>query len=244
MENEIIAAKGLTVCINGESPVLLDVNIAIHEGDFVFLKGANGSGKTTLLNVLSCYTPLGRSYNVDGKIIFAGKTNILENADNQWYKTEISYVQQNILCYNESVLAVFLTAMTGIKDVSRQDILQWLSRDSIKPLLPINAKKLLETRTASLSEGQRKIVNILAGIMRAEYCKLLIIDEPLNHLDSYNVKEVIELIASLKRFNTGIATIITTHCQAFPEPTQYLIVKNGHIQQSQNKYIQYQCYNL
>lgn len=51
-------------------PVLKDVSLSIHPGDFVMLLGRSGCGKTTLLNMLAGFdTPSSGTIRVDGKPI-------------------------------------------------------------------------------------------------------------------------------------------------------------------------------
>ena len=74
METEketIIQTIGLTkIYGSGDAEVtaLHDVNITIHEGEFVAIMGPSGSGKSTLMNILAC---LDRP--TEGQYILAGE---------------------------------------------------------------------------------------------------------------------------------------------------------------------------
>ena len=46
--NELIRLEKVT-CRYGRDPVLVNVDLAVHEGDFVGVVGPSGSGKSTLL---------------------------------------------------------------------------------------------------------------------------------------------------------------------------------------------------
>src|SRR4030095_5485860 len=48
----LLAARGLRKAFGGQV-ILAGVDLELHQGDVVLLRGENGSGKTTLLNILS-----------------------------------------------------------------------------------------------------------------------------------------------------------------------------------------------
>jgi len=79
--------------------------------------------------------------------------------------------------------------------------------------------------------------------MRTGTMDILFIDEPLNHLDSGNIKTVIDLLQKLKKERPELAIMLTTHCQAFPEPTVFLHITNGQLIQSPVPYIHYNCFD-
>ncbi|HEY9129796.1 MAG TPA: ATP-binding cassette domain-containing protein, partial [Sulfurovum sp.] len=53
---------------NNEVPVLKDINLTIHQGECVILKGVSGSGKTTLLSVIA-----GLDKPSAGKVLIEGE---------------------------------------------------------------------------------------------------------------------------------------------------------------------------
>lgn len=55
---------------NGNVTALEDVNLEVHDGEFVSLLGPSGSGKTTLLRMISGLdTPTSGTVTIDGKIV-------------------------------------------------------------------------------------------------------------------------------------------------------------------------------
>jgi len=67
----------------GAMPVLEDINIHIHHGQFAALVGPSGAGKTTLLKLI-----LGSLQATDGEIYTRGK--LLQNG----HKPRVGYVPQ------------------------------------------------------------------------------------------------------------------------------------------------------
>jgi energy-coupling factor transport system ATP-binding protein len=63
----IVEAEGLRVTYNGK-PVLTDVSLVAHPGEFIAIMGDNGSGKTTLLQSM-----MGLIHPEQGKVMTLGK---------------------------------------------------------------------------------------------------------------------------------------------------------------------------
>jgi ABC-type multidrug transport system ATPase subunit len=242
----IIDVKNLSIYIKNTA-ILSGINLTIESGDFIFLKGDNGSGKSTFLNVLANYNPPDINYKVTGSIIFDNH-DILTVDDPFLFRQQIYYIQQKPEDSDQTVFQKFQTVMNIVHPVTEDDVKNFLHETDIlsdfsNKNTEITAEKLLKRKFARLSEGQKKLLEALAGIMRAQYMKLLLIDEPLNHLDMGNVKKIINLFTNLRKKNPDLAIIITTHCQAFPEPTKYLVAGDGNIKLSRVEYIHYACFD-
>ena len=64
-----------------EKKVLHEINLELHEGDFVTIIGGNGAGKSTLLNMISGMYPMDC-----GRIILDGEDiRSLIPRSNAWY---------------------------------------------------------------------------------------------------------------------------------------------------------------
>jgi ABC-type multidrug transport system ATPase subunit len=209
-----------------EKLILSNVNITINNGDFIFLKGNNGSGKSTFLNILTRNTPLQTRYYVSGECIYYGDRfknayNILRSDDDiQWYKQQVCYIEQQTQMAMGSVSQYFHNVIKPVKyNLSDSDIKLFLCSHKITDLInDTSPDELINRKISSFSEGQKKIIEIFAGIMRSECdsIKLLFIDEPFNHLDVKNISRVVRLISDLRKNKPDMAIIATTHCQAFP----------------------------
>ena len=58
----------VTKAYPGDPPALVDVNLTVEKGEFVFLTGPSGAGKTTLLRLVFCAEPATR-----GQILVGGR---------------------------------------------------------------------------------------------------------------------------------------------------------------------------
>jgi len=78
-----------------------------------------------------------------------------------------------------------------------------------------NYKTFKNKNVRGWSGGQQKMINVLAGIIKAKICglKLVVMDEPLNNLDGRNKDILNKLIAELRQGDVAVVAI--THCQIF-----------------------------
>jgi ABC-type Mn2+/Zn2+ transport system ATPase subunit len=245
----LIDVRDVGISIAGK-PIISNANLRVNKGDFIFLSGRNGSGKSSFLDVIAkCdkFTETSKivKYEISGEIIYDNGKDIvlLENEEKQEYKRGICYVPQISIKINNTVGSRFEIAMSDVRDIDQNYIFDFLNRIDAAFFFPQeDLKQLIRRKISLLSEGQKKMIELFAGIMRAEHSKLLLIDEPLNHLDTGNVRRIVGLFSELRDKNSELAVIVTTHCQAFPAPTKYLIVHNGAIIESDDPYTQGKCF--
>jgi ABC-type multidrug transport system ATPase subunit len=113
-----------------------------------------------------------------------------------------------------------------VKFLKQREISRDLAQKKSEDLINYNLT------SSGLSGGEKKILEILSAIMRSESkaIKLLLLDEPFNHLDVKNIMRMVSLIEDLRKINPELAIIVTTHCHAFENVTQYLYLLNGSIE--------------
>ena len=240
MTDFLLKTEKLAISIQNHI-LLKDVSIEINPHDFLFVTGNNGSGKSTFMNIIAKYQPPESAiYSVSGKLEYNGNKdypsyNLLSKRESQWYNREICYLKQNAELHG-TIFQNFQIVLEPIKKiVTKSEVLKEFQKYGVfKERLENNQKRkwfqkdFLDQPINSLSGGQRKIIEILAMIMRARISsiKLLLIDEPFNHLDVKNIKKVVELILEIRKINPDLAIVVSTHCMAFPSPCAGIGDKN------------------
>jgi ABC-2 type transport system ATP-binding protein len=206
----MIQLKNVSKNIKGK-PVLENINVAFQDGKVYGLKGINGSGKTMLMRMIS-----GLIYPTEGTIFIDGKE----------LGKDISFPEQmGILIENP----VFLDSYTGFdnlkmlasinKKASEQDIADSLRRVGLDPADKRKYRKY--------SLGMKQRMGIAAALM--EQPKILILDEPLNALDTEGINLFSEIIKREREKRTLI--IISCHDESkLNEYSDILIdLENGKI---------------
>ena len=180
----IIKTENLTKYY-GKARGIVNLNLAIEEGEYFGFIGPNGAGKsTTIRMLLGLISPSSGSATVLGKDIQSDRNKIL---------AEVGYLPSE---------AVFYSGMK-VKDILK------LSADLRKKDCSTEAKKLCERlqldtsrKVDELSFGNRKKVGIVSALQSNP--RLLILDEPTGGLDPLMQHEFFEIISER---NKGGATI-------------------------------------
>jgi ABC-2 type transport system ATP-binding protein len=159
------------------------VSFAIEEGEVIGLLGPNGSGKSTILRVLAGYLPPSA-----GNVCIAG---IDVAADSLGARMQVGYVPEDAPLYDGMRVAEFLRFMAAIKGVARRTIRGAVATASDR----LDLGPVLRMPIGKLSRGYRQRVAIAQALLNDP--PLLILDEPTNALDAYQVIAVRALVRSL-----------------------------------------------
>jgi zinc transport system ATP-binding protein len=195
MSDNVIEIKKLNFSYNNQ-PVLRDVNLTLHQGDFVAMIGPNGGGKTTLLKLM-----LG--------LLNAGSGDVrIFNKPPQAVSHRIGYVPQDVHVNKNfpiSVLDVVLMGKLrpgrGWSRHSQQD-----RQAAINALDQVEMKKFRDQRIGELSGGQKQRVFVARALVTDP--ELLFLDEPTASIDT---KGQNEFYALLKELNKTITILIVSH---------------------------------
>jgi len=174
----------------GPTPVLLNVNLQVSNGEIVGILGRNGVGKTTLLKTL-----MGLVKVREGQIRFKDM-DITHLPTHRRSQSGIAYVPQGRLIFPRmTVLDNLLVASTATKSgVSMGELLEEF------PVL----KTRLNTLGGSLSGGQQQILAVARAM--ATRPQLLLLDEPTEGLQPSIVDEIGQILRSINQ--SHITTIM------------------------------------
>ena len=180
---------------------LKDVSLTVEAGEFVSLMGPSGSGKSTLLYILG-----GLDKADSGSIILGGKeVGNLSDADESAMRCDdIGFVFQAYNLIDNLTVAenVLIPAMLGGK--KRNDIKERLD----ELLKTVGLYEHRKHRPMELSGGQQQRTAIARALINRP--QVIFADEPIGNLDSYNGKEVLELLGKLNQ-QYGITILMVTH---------------------------------
>ena len=193
----VVRASDLGVSFG--QPVLRDVTIDIHSGEFVALMGANGTGKTTLVRcLLGLLRPdSGESWLFDTPV----------SRFRQWQR--VAYVPQRLIAHSavplsveEAVRSALTSAHHRWRPMNREE--RTRVKDAIES---VGLTDRCKDRLEDLSGGQQRRVMIARAL--ATKAELLIMDEPTAGIVAGEQSRLAGHMSALH--DAGVTIVLITH---------------------------------
>ena len=181
--------------------VLLGIDLAIDEGDFLALMGPSGSGKTTLLNIVGGIDGASQG---DVTVAEADLNRMSGRELARWRSSNIGFVFQfyNLLpvlnARRNVELPLLLTKLNG----------KQRRRNAETALEIVGLADRARHKPGELSGGQQQRVAIARAIVADP--QILVCDEPTGDLDRETAEEILDLLGILNR-DHGKTIIMVTH---------------------------------
>ena len=208
-------------CRYGSVKILSNINIDVKPGCFIGILGPNGSGKTTLLRSISrVLKPHGGSILIDKKDIYTLKPK-------QVAQKMAVVPQYNDVGFNFSAMDVVLMGRNphlGDFQMERQKDVE-IARNAMELT---NTWTLADRPINELSGGEAQRVIIARAL--AQEPKILLLDEPMSHLDIINQIELMDLVKTLcTKNNLAVLAVIHDLNMASRYCDEILLLKAGTI---------------
>ncbi len=182
--------------IHGSKKVLENLSLEVRSGDRFFVLGPSGCGKTTLLRIISGLDPdHGGSIEINGEKVSGEGIFIPPN------KRGVGYVFQEGALWPHMSVEKHITFGPGSK--KRKDWNEYLLN-----LTGLSNRK--NDYPASLSGGEQQRLCLARALSNRP--SLLLLDEPLGHLDRNLTMEFREAVLDIVD-KTGTTSIFVTHDQ-------------------------------
>ncbi len=211
--------------VRGAKTLLSKVDWQVREGERWVILGPNGAGKTTLLQIAAA-----RLHPTSG---MAGiLEEILGSVDVFELRPRIglsSAALANQIPEHEKVLNVVVTAAYGVTGRWREGYEKDDERRAFALLNEWGMGPLLNRPFASLSEGERKRVQIARALMTDP--ELLLLDEPAAGLDLGGREDLVHRLSELARDDDAPAIVLVTHHleEVPPGFTHAMLMRDGEV---------------
>lgn len=216
MEKELLVLEHIDKFYDGRQ-IIEDLDLVIHENEFLTLLGPSGCGKTTLLRMIGGFETPDK-----GRILFAGEDITYLRPE----KRQVNTVFQKYSLFSHMNVAENIAFGLKIKGKSSSYI-----KDKIKYALKlVNLDGYENARVTQLSGGQQQRIAIARAVVNEP--KVLLLDEPLSALDLKLRQNMQRELVKIKN-ELGITFIFVTHDQeeALSMSDTVVVMNQGWIQQ-------------
>jgi multiple sugar transport system ATP-binding protein len=194
-----------------------DLNLEVHDGEFVVLVGPSGCGKTTALRMIAGLEEISR-----GEIRIGDRVvNNLPPGDR-----DIAMVFQNYALYPHMTVAENIGFALRMRKVPKADARKRIAETA----RIIGLVDHLDRKPGQLSGGQRQRVAMGRAIVREP--QVFLMDEPLSNLDA---KLRVQMRAEISRIQRqlSVTTVYVTHDQieAMTMGDRVAVMRKGLLQQ-------------
>jgi iron complex transport system ATP-binding protein len=195
-----VTVRGVSFGYRADRPLLHHVDLAVEDGNRLFILGANGSGKSTLLRLIAAiHRPWRGEIRIDGRSS--------RDLGPRGRAQRLAVVPQSDLplhgyTVNEVVVMGRAAYLSFFSRPTRTD---WSVVE--KALTMVGIESLAERPYDAISGGERQLVLIARGL--AQGARTLLLDEPDAHLDPAYQQRVLSSLSEIAMDDHAL--IITSH---------------------------------
>lgn len=211
--------SGVSKIFAPDIAALIDINLNIEQGEFVYVIGQTGSGKSTLLRLIT------RELLPSRGVVAVGDFDLrrMRKVDIPYYRRDVGLVAQDFkliptLTVYENI-AFVMEAMSVPKRIVAER-----TKDVINQ---VGLWRRRGMRPAQLSGGEQQRVAIARALANSP--SLFIADEPTGNLDFRTAADVMKILLAINA--AGVTVVMSTHNQAIVNSSRQRVVEleNGRL---------------
>lgn len=211
----MIEIKNLVFAYTRKHKAVNNVSLKIKKGEYIAILGHNGSGKSTLVKLI-----VGLMKALAGEIIIDGITLTEETVNEVRKKVGIVFQNPDNQFVGVTVKDDIAFGLEN-RRVPREEMIELIDKFSKK----VGMERFLDSNPEQLSGGEKQRVAI-AGVLACSP-EVIIFDEATAMLDPRGVREINEIIMSLKHEKTII--VITHNLEEAVLADRIIVMNDGKI---------------
>ena len=221
----MISMRNVSKKYAADKPALIDIDVEIGSGEFVFLVGHSGSGKSTFIKLL-----LREILPSTGEITVAGQDVVkMKN----W---KVPFLRRNIGCVFQDFK--LLPNKTTYENVAFALEVIGRSKHVIRTQVPevlrlVGLEEKIDSYPDELSGGEQQRVSIARAFVNRP--PMLLADEPTGNLDPATSLGIMSLLNRINK--TGTTILVATHDREMVDSMRKRVIalENGRIIRDQSR---------
>lgn len=198
--------------------VISDASCNISENSFTVIMGKNGSGKSTFLRLLGGIMPYHKGS------IKVGNIELKDLKLGERAKMMGFLPQQHKAVFPFKVAEVVLTGRASYIQFSPKKTDEY---QADKALERTGISSLRNRVYTELSGGEQQLVMIAR--LLAQQPKILLLDEPISHLDYHNQIRILKLLKELVATNITVVAVLHDPNMAYLFGKEFIYVHDGQV---------------
>lgn len=199
-------------------PVLKDINLVVHKGEFVSIMGPSGSGKSTFMNILGCLdTPSKGDYYLSGRNVAYLNEDELAEIRNRY----IGFVFQGFNLLARRTIFDNVTMPMTYKNATYEE----KRERAVEMLEAVGLGKYIDHYPTQISGGMQQRVAIARALINNP--TVIFADEPTGNLDTKTSDEIMNIFCELNE-KMNISIVMVTHEPDIARYTKRLVfIRDG-----------------
>ena len=202
--------------------VLQGIDCEVDKGEYVLLCGGSGSGKSTLGYLLNGLIPHFFGGILEGRVSILGRDTTDQSVADLFSTVGLVFQNTDAQLFNSTVENEIAFGLESLGLPAEE-----IEKEIRRTAEAVGIGHLLSRTPETLSGGEKRLVAIASVLCLAP--PILVLDEPLAHLDRQGADRVLRLLRRLHRQGTTLLVIEQRVEAVLPDVTRCVVMDQGRL---------------